>query len=672
VFLLNSGNPPLQPLTYAAEIISSASAPIGISRRTFRRLNFTSVSVASANIITNVTSHSGRIGVLGADGTCFVPSVGRAVVVTVIDVLVPALTDVGVKDAVAPAGSPVVVKVIVPGKLPPIGAVAIVKFVDWPAVTVSVVVVAVTLKSALIVNVSAFDVVPDGAPAGCAPPIPPATSVGVNTVTDAVPAVAISAAVIAAVNCVALTNVVVRLLPFHCATDVLMKFDPFSVNVNAGPAAVAELGDSEASTGTGVVIVNVSVFDVPPPGVGLITSTDAMPKNARSLAGTLAVNCVALTNVVASAAPFQCATELAMKFVPVRVNVNPTLPALAEFGESEVSVGTGFAALIVNVNAFDVVPEGAPEGRALPIPLKTMVGVNTVTDDVPTVAISVAGTAAVNCVAFTNVVVRLPPFHCTTEVLMKLPPFTVNVNAGLPAITEFGTSEPSDGTGVVTVKVTAFDVPPPGVGLTTLTKSRFAVKISAAVIAAVNVVAFTNVVTRGLPFHCTAELLTKPLPFTVNVNPGEPALIEFGEIEVIPGTGLLAAVIVNVSEFDGPPPGFGLLTKTAGVPTLATSVARIVAITCVEFTNVVALFAPPKFTSAPLTKPVPFTVNVNPADPAAIVFGDNDVTVGTGFSAAVMVNVAEFDWPPPGVGFVTVTRGVPTLATSVARIAAVT
>jgi hypothetical protein len=491
--------------------------------------------------------------------------------VTVIEVLVPALTDAGVKDAVAPAGSPLAVKVIVPGKLPPMGAVAIVKFVDWPAVTVSVVVVGVTLKSALIVNVSAFDVVPDGAPAGCAPPIPPATSVGVNTVTDAVPAVAISAAVIAAVNCVALTNVVVRVLPFHCATDVLMKLLPFSVSVNAGPAAVAELGDSEASTGTGVVIVNVSVFDVPPPGVGLITSTDAMPKKARSLAGTAAVNCVELTNVVASAAPFQCATELAMKFVPVSVIVNPTLPALADEGDSAVNVGTGLTGLIVNVSAFDVVPEGAPCARALPIPLKTIVGVNTVTDAVPTLAISVAGTVAVSCVALTNVVVRLAPFHCTSEVLMKLPPFTVIVNAGVPAIALFGTSEPSDGTGVVTVKVTAFDVPPPGVGFTTLTKSRFAVRISAAVIAAVSVVAFTNVVTRGLPFHCTTELLMKLLPVTVNVNPAEPALNEFGEIEVIVGAGFVVLEIVKFSELDEPPPGVGLLTNTAALPAVSTS-----------------------------------------------------------------------------------------------------
>jgi len=47
--------------------------------------------------------------------------------------------------------------------------------------------------------------------------------------------------------------------------------------------------------------------------------------------------------------------------------------------------------------------------------------------------------------------------------------------------------------------------------------------------------------------------------------------------------------------------------------------------------------------NAPLTKLVPVTVNVNPAEPAATLVGDNEVTVGTGFDAAVIVNVTEFD-----------------------------
>ncbi len=87
------------------------------------------------------------------------------------------------------------------------------------------------------------------------------------------------------------------------------------------------------------------------------------------------------------------------------------------------------------------------------------------------------------------------------------------------------------------MKVTAFDVPPPGVGFTTLTKSRFAVRISGrrGDGAAVSVVAFTNVVTRRTADPtCTTELLMKLLPVTVNGKSGrEPALNEFGEIEVI-------------------------------------------------------------------------------------------------------------------------------------------
>ena len=65
-----------------------------------------------------------------------------------------------------------------------------------------------------IVNVSEFDVVPDG-PCGRMRDGPPSGTVDVKTFTVAVPAAAISAAVMAAVNEVALIKVVVRLVPFH-------------------------------------------------------------------------------------------------------------------------------------------------------------------------------------------------------------------------------------------------------------------------------------------------------------------------------------------------------------------------------------------------------------------------------------------------------------------------
>jgi hypothetical protein len=99
--------------------------------------------------------------------------------------------------------------------------------------------VGVAVDGALIVNVCAFDVPPPG--------------VGLNTVTFAVPAVAMSAAVIAAVNCVALTNVVVRSEPFHRTTDPLTKFVPFTVSGNAKPPAVAEDGLMLVVVGTGLL-----------------------------------------------------------------------------------------------------------------------------------------------------------------------------------------------------------------------------------------------------------------------------------------------------------------------------------------------------------------------------------------------------------------------------------
>ena len=149
--------------------------------------------------------------------------------------------------------------------------------------------------------------------------------------------------------------------------------------------------------------------------------------------------------------------------------MNAPEPALLLFGESDVIVGTGFDALIVNISVFENVPAGAPCVRMPLAPLPTGSGLNTTTDAVPTLAISAAVIAAVNCVALTNVVVRLLPFHCTTALFSKLLPFTVNVNAGPPAIAEFGTSEDSAATGVVTLKKNVFDVPPPGAGFTTIT-----------------------------------------------------------------------------------------------------------------------------------------------------------------------------------------------------------
>ena len=65
---------------------------------------------------------------------------------------------------------------------------------------------------------------------------------------------------------------------------------------------------------------------------------------ATFAAGTIAVSCVAETNVVVNAVPFQFTTELVMKLVPFTVRVNCDDPARHELGLIELIVGTGFAA----------------------------------------------------------------------------------------------------------------------------------------------------------------------------------------------------------------------------------------------------------------------------------------------------------------------------------------
>ena len=147
---------------------------------------------------------------------------------------------------------------------------------------------------------------------------------------------------------------------------------------------------------TGVAaIVNVCAFDVAPQ---LTTVIEAVPAVAMRAAGTVAVSCVAETNVVVSAVPFQFTVEIVAKFVPLTVKVNPGPPAVAQVGLSELIVG---GATIVNVTGFDAEP----------------VEFLTVTGAVPAVAISAASTIAVSWVEETNVVARFAPFHLTTEVL---------------------------------------------------------------------------------------------------------------------------------------------------------------------------------------------------------------------------------------------------------------
>src|SRR4029450_6337509 len=133
---------------------------------------------------------------------------------------------------------------------------------------------------------------------------------------------------------------------------------------------------------------------------------------------------------------------------------------------------------------------------------------------------------------------------------MRFARLIVSVRAAPPAGAEAGPSVSIDGTGfwpgAVIVNGSAFDVPPPGVGLTTVTLAVPAAAMSAAPIWAVSLVLFTKLVGRALPAHCTTEPGIKPSPLTVSVKAAPPACAEAGARLSSAGTGLAACNAVTL------------------------------------------------------------------------------------------------------------------------------
>ncbi len=94
------------------------------------------------------------------------------------------------------------------------------------------------------------------------------------------------------------------------------------------------------------------------------------------------------------------------------------------------------------------------------------VGFTMVTDTVPAVATSAAGTVTVSCVEEEDVGVRLVAPNLTTELETKFVPVTVSGKSALPAVTHVGLIELMVGTGLLIVRVSvAVPVPPALVAL---------------------------------------------------------------------------------------------------------------------------------------------------------------------------------------------------------------
>ena len=171
---------------------------------------------------------------------------------------------------------------------------------------------------------------------------------------------------------------------------------------------------------------------------------------------------------------------------------------------------------------------------------------------------------------------------------------------------------------------------------------------------AVNWVALTNVVVRAIPLMRTEEPATKFVPFTVSAKSIPPAVTLVGASVVIAGRGTVETV--RLTALEGPPPGVRLFTVTGKLPTAATSLSRICAVTWVALRKPVVRVLPLIWTTEVLSKFVPLTVNVNAGSPAVLLGGDNVAITGTGWFTVKLC--ACIDVPPPGVGLVTVTETI--------------
>jgi hypothetical protein len=141
-----------------------------------------------------------------------------------------------------------------------------------------------------------------------------------------------------------------------------------------------------------------------------------------------------------------------------------------------------------------------------------------------------------------KVVGRVLPFHFTVAPLRKLLPFTVRVKPLSPTAFVVGDIEVMLTSGYVMVKVAAPEVPPPGVGVNTVTLADPPLAISEAGILAINCEVLIKFVGRLLPFHLTTDPLIKLEPFTVRLKSSPPEATVDGEIELNVGAGLLTRV----------------------------------------------------------------------------------------------------------------------------------
>src|SRR5262245_10821057 len=213
--------------------------------------------------------------------------------------------------------------------------------------------------------------------------------------------------------------------------------------------------------------------------------TGLLPRLATSEANIVAANIVWLKTVVSRSTLLIRTFDVHTKLFPVTNNLNVGWPTPTAGGPSTEIEGTGFvvgigqaAGVMVNITALDGTPPGS--GR----------GLNTGTVTWPTPISTATPSCAVNLVEVTKVVGTSPPSGRTLAPLTNMVPFTVRVSGPLPSGADVGDRDVITGVGLgpMMVKVWAVDVPPPGVGVKTVTAAVPEFARSDAGITAVNCV----------------------------------------------------------------------------------------------------------------------------------------------------------------------------------------
>jgi hypothetical protein len=143
-----------------------------------------------------------------------------------------------------------------------------------------------------------------------------------------------------------------------------MKFDPFTVNVNAAPFGLTLVGltleISGVATVTGLMMMVAAVWLKPPPGGGFEMVICAIPGLATSDASTAMATWFVLTFTTALRGdPFQKAVDtpaelLFINPVPETKRVNPWPPAVTLSGARLVRTGVG---LNVTLAELELHPE---------------------------------------------------------------------------------------------------------------------------------------------------------------------------------------------------------------------------------------------------------------------------------------------------------------------------